>query len=419
MGKTRILRKSVSNFREFLQSQVATANPVLFAAILALGWKNYAPSGYEHFWNGQLFGGLTLALFVNEVLMVLYFFVIGLEMRREFSTGHLSHREDRTLPVLAALGGMIAPALLFFAFCRAKPESAGWAIPTATDIVFSLAILTALGRKIPLSLKTFMTALAVIDDLLAMILIAVFYSNGLAFGVLAASFVLVVCLYTLGKMSAKSLPVILIGGVVLAVFFYLAGLHPTLAGVVVAWLIPDKESTPGAEDSVLNDLEHKLVPYTSLIVLPIFALSAAGVYLSGSLAGALPLGILAGLVLGKPLGITLATFLGTRAKWGRLPVGANWGQLVGTAALGGIGFTISTFIAGLAFEGNVALLNTAKMAVLAASLLASAIGATALVISSARTQTFVAANDTQEERILLSTEEESEDPAQIDPPTLP
>ncbi len=322
--------------------------------------------------------GLSAELFVNDVLMAVFFLLMGLEIKRELMEGELSTRQQAALPFAGALGGMVVPALLFIAWNRGGPAAHAWGVPMATDIAFALGVMTLLGKKVPLGLKVFLVALAIIDDLGAILVIALFYSGDLHIVWLLAA-ALVTGLLALWNYRAPSrwqqhpLPYIL-GGIALWLALFQSGLHATLAGVLLALCIPSKFAAPGKP--LLHRMESALHPWVSFGILPLFAVFNAGVALSPAVMGALTeplgLGILTGLLIGKPLGITLFAWLAVRFGLAKLPANTGWGRMAGAGLLGGIGFTMSLFIAGLGLAPE--LLDGAKFAVLAASLAAGVAG---------------------------------------------
>jgi NhaA family Na+:H+ antiporter len=421
-------------FQQFAQLQAAGGVVLLAATALALLWANLpgAPP-YEAAWATELGVELgpvvlrePLRAWVNDALMALFFLVVGLEIKRELLIGELASPRRAALPVVAALGGMLVPAALYMLLNGGTPGQAGWGIPVATDIAFTLGLLTALGRRVPLALRVFFAALAIADDLGAIVVIALFYGaalHGAALGVAAALVALVVGLGRRGVQ--RPLPYALLG-VLLWGAVFAGGLHPTLAGVLVALAVPARphvgaqaflaQSTavlstlPGAADDALTQLsrqqaaaqaletiaerlqtpaqrlERSLAPWSSYLIVPVFALANAGVGLRGDLGAvatsAVAQGIVLGLVVGKPLGVSLFAWLAVRLGLAALPAGTTWRQLLSASLLAGIGFTVSLFIADAAF-GDPALLATAKLGILAGSVLAAALGAGALVVTGA------------------------------------
>jgi NhaA family Na+:H+ antiporter len=381
---------------------------------------------------GDLMFSETLLNWVNEALMVIFFFVVGLEIKREITTGELTSPKHAAMPIAAAFGGMITPALFYLAFNAGGPGAPGWGIPMATDIAFTLGLLTLLGNRVPFSLKVFFTALAIADDLGAVLVIAVFYTAEISWASLAVGAVFLLALIGLNRARVyASLPYALLG-IGLWLGFLESGIHPTIAGVLLAVTIPTR-SPPNTRallaqvvslldafdlppewraeanshrQATLNTLEvvvermrspaqrleHDLNPWTTYLILPLFALANAGVALSGDGASAtsqpslftpIGVGILCGLVLGKPLGISLFSWLAVRLGWAELPSGVGWRQMFSASWLAGIGFTISLFITNAAFS-DPALQATAKLAVLSASLLAAGLGWGLLRLTSPR-----------------------------------
>jgi NhaA family Na+:H+ antiporter len=367
---------------------------LLAAAVLALGWANSPWAGqYQGLWHLKAGFGLAgwlpahdLHFWVNDGLMCIFFLVVGLEIRREIHDGALAQLRVATLPVIAALGGVLVPALLYLALSGDPAARRGWAIPTATDIAFAVGVLSLAGRGMPPALRMLLLTLAIIDDLVAIAVIACFYSAGIAFGglvIVAAGVAGVLVLQSLA--IRRSLAYVLPGAVV---WFGMlrAGLHPTLAGVLLGLMTPAtarfglarrRAARPPRLASPLALLETRLHPWVAFGVMPLFALANAGVSLNGlnfstGAPRALGAAIVAGLVLGKPLGIVLATFAAVRLKFAALPDAVRWAHIVLLGLLGGIGFTMSIFIAELAFE-DPSVLAAAKVAVLLASTLAAAL----------------------------------------------
>lgn len=316
--------------------------------------------------------GLSVELWVNDALMAVFFLLVGLELRRELVSGALSSPQKALLPVVAACGGVIVPALIHYGFNGGTPSQAGMGIPMATDIAFALGVLALLGKRVPLALKVFLTALAVIDDLAAIVVIAVFYTAQLSALWLAAAAAMLVLLYALQRWTGvRSLALYLVGGAVLWVCMFKSGVHATVAGVLLAFVIP---AVPAAR------LEHALHKPVVFGILPLFALANTAVVISPGWAATLAshnsLGIMLGLIVGKPLGIVLASFAAVTAGLCRLPPELGWRHITGAGMLGGIGFTMSIFITNLAFTGQGALVDASKMAILSASLVAAVQGLT-------------------------------------------
>jgi NhaA family Na+:H+ antiporter len=356
-------------FEKFFKSEAASGMLLLAVTMMALVIAN---SPLASLYDGALhgyFAGLSVLHWINDGLMALFFLLVGLEIRHELSGGELSTWDRRALPGLAALGGMIAPALTYMAFNRADPAALhGWAIPTATDIAFSLGVLAMLGANLPTSLKVFLTALAIIDDLLAVLIIALFYGNGLSVMFLALSALTVLLMILLRRFHAVSSWAFLLLGALLWFFVLKSGIHATLAGVMLAFCVPTR---------LAHGLEEGLANWVAWLVVPVFAFANAGVSLAGISAATLlqpvTLGVTAGLVLGKQVGVFGAAWLAVRLGLARRPAGASWLHVYGVSILCGIGFTISLFIGALAFAGADQQ-AAAKLGVLTGSLVAGLLG---------------------------------------------
>jgi NhaA family Na+:H+ antiporter len=323
-------------------------------------------------------GGLSVEHWVNDALMAIFFLLIGLELERELYNGELSNFRNALLPIFAALGGICLPALIHFVLNAGTPTQAGIGIPMATDIAFALGVLALLGRRVPASLKVFLTALAVMDDLGAIIVIAIFYTAKLSVAYLIgalAVFGLLVALNRLFRMM--SLVPYLLGGALMWFLMLKSGVHATIAGVLLAFAIPFSAKEDDTE-SPSHKLEHLLHRPVAFIILPIFALANTGIVIGSdwaqNLTGANSMGIIGGLVLGKPIGITLLCFVAVSIGICRLPLDLKWRHVFGAGLLGGIGFTMSIFITNLAFVGSAETINASKMAILLASLTAGTIG---------------------------------------------
>ncbi|KQQ36296.1 sodium:proton antiporter [Duganella sp. Leaf126] len=332
---------------------------------------------YLHFWHLPL-AGLSVELWVNDALMAVFFLLIGLELQREIRSGELSTLRSALLPMVAAMGGIAVPALIHFGLNAGTPSQAGMGIPMATDIAFALAVLTLLGSAVPASLKVFLTALAVMDDLGAIIVIAVFYTTTLAPWYLLGALLVFAGLFGMNRLlRVRALLPYLVGGALMWFLMLKSGVHATIAGVLLAFAIP-YSTRDEDEQSPSHRLEHRLHTPVAFVILPIFALANTGIVVG---AGALQelmshnsLGILAGLVLGKPLGITLGCLLAVGAGLCALPSDLKWRHVIGAGLLGGIGFTMSIFITNLAFGADPALINASKLAILVASLVAGLSG---------------------------------------------
>ncbi|MGK5084929.1 Na+/H+ antiporter NhaA [Bdellovibrionota bacterium FG-1] len=365
----RFFYRSSQLIREFSQVEAASGVFLLAATLLALAWANspYAES-YSEFWHFSL-AGTSLLHWVNEGWMTIFFLLVGLEIKRELFLGELRTLKKAVLPVIAAFGGMLVPALIYYAINRNTLGHAGWGIPMATDIAFAVGMLALVGNHVPPALKVFLLALAIVDDMGAITVIALFFSHPAAWIFLLAGVAILAFLLLLNRKGINALAVYLLGGIVVWLCFLKSGIQPTIAGVLVAMVIP---LPLGAS------IERRLHPWVAFGIMPLFALANAGVPLGrGHLLDRVSLGIILGLVLGKQIGITLFSWLAVRLKVAELPRYASWPQLYGVAALGGIGFTMSLFIANLAL-GDTGLLEGAKIAVLFASVLSAIWGAVVL-----------------------------------------
>jgi Na+:H+ antiporter, NhaA family len=355
---------------------------LMFSAVLALIVANSAGRGvYEAFLgstlsvtlNGQ---GLTkpLILWINDGLMAVFFFLVGLELKREMLEGRLKNPRDVVLPGVAAVGGMAVPALIYVALNQGTANLSGWAIPAATDIAFALGVLALVGSRVPPSLKIFLLTLAILDDIGAILVIALFYTANLSVGYLLLALVPLIGLFWLNRRGTHRVAPFLILGAILWFFVLKSGVHATIAGVLTAFFIP---LTDRFGKSPLRALEHGLSPYVLYLIVPIFAFANAGVVLTGltlaDLFAPLPLGISAGLVIGKQAGVFGTTWLLVRAGWASLPAGATWAQVYGIACLAGIGFTMSLFIGTLSFS-DPAMMNGVRLGVLSGSLVSALIG---------------------------------------------
>jgi NhaA family Na+:H+ antiporter len=365
-------------FKRFFESE-KTSGLILIACTalsLALANSTLGPT-WLAIWNTDI-GSLSLSHWINDGLMAIFFLLIGLELERELYVGELSSFRNALLPVIAAFGGMAAPALIHFVFNTGLPTQAGIGIPMATDIAFALGALALLGTRVPPALKVFVVAFAVIDDLGAIVLIALFYSGDLSMTHLAGGLAVWVTLLLLNRYGrVQSLPVYLLGGVVMWVLMLKSGVHATIAGVMLAFAIPFWSRGEG-RPSPSHRLENALHKPVAFLILPLFALANTGVILDASLLTSLldpnSLGIIGGLVIGKPIGILLCAVLALWLGWCMLPEGLNWRHLLGAGMLGGIGFTMSIFITNLAFSTQPEMIDASKLAVFGGSLLAGVLG---------------------------------------------
>jgi len=375
-----------SLFTRFFQLEAASGLLLIAAAVMALVINN---SPLSYLYSGLLdvpvavqVGALNIAkpllLWINDGLMALFFLLIGLEVKREVVDGHLSKPSQIVLPATAAIGGMVVPALIYWFINREDPAAvAGWAIPTATDIAFALGVLALLGKRVPVSLKLFLMTLAIIDDLGAIIVIALFYSGTLSSVSLLLAAACLVVLVAMNRLGVVKLGPYLVIGLILWVCVLKSGVHATLAGVALALCIPLR--TRNAESSPLLALEHALHPWVAYAILPLFAFANAGVSLAGmtldSFTHPVPMGITVGLLLGKTVGVFGLTWVAVKLRLAALPAGAGWGQLLGVAILCGIGFTMSLFVGSLAFvPGSSDYAGMDRMGILTGSFFAAVVG---------------------------------------------
>ncbi|TIP15277.1 Na+/H+ antiporter NhaA, partial [Mesorhizobium sp.] len=378
-----------SMLREFLDGEAAGGIILMAAAALALIVAN-SPFAEIYFAALHAYlGPLSVSHWVNDGLMAVFFLLVGLEIKREMLDGQLSTWPRRVLPGIAAAGGMVFPALVYVLVNRDNQAALpGWAIPTATDIAFALGVLSLLGSRVPASLKVFLTALAIIDDLGAVIIIALFYTSGLSLAYLGAAFAVIAVLIVLNRMRVMNLLPYLVLGAALWVLVLKSGVHATLAGVALALTIPLGRS-PGighdVEHSPLHRLEHGLHKLVPFIVIPIFGFANAGVSLGGlsvaALVEPLTLGVAAGLVVGKLVGVFGASVLAIRLGLADLPANAGWLHMIGISLLCGIGFTMSLFIGLLAFANDAALQDAVKVGILAGSIVSALLGISVLLVA--------------------------------------
>jgi NhaA family Na+:H+ antiporter len=380
-------------FKWFFKLEAASGLVLLIAAILALIISNGSLADlYFHTLEKYLFIGindfglkLSVHHWINDALMAIFFFFVTLEIKREFIQGELSNLKQAMLPIIAAVGGMIIPALFYVVINFGNSETMnGWAIPSATDIAFSLGILSLLGSRVPISLKVFLTALAIIDDLGAILIIAFFYSGDLSIVYLSLILISYILLLILNKFSIKIFTPYLIIGLFMWFFTYKSGIHATIAGVLLASTIPHRLKE--RDFSLLVKLEHAISPYVAFMIMPLFAFANAGVSLTGlslsTLLNPVPLGILCGLFFGKQIGVLLFSFVSIKLKFAEMPNNSTWLSLYGVSILTGIGFTMSLFVGNLAFVENVQYMDGVKIGVLAGSLLSSLAGYFLLLVTS-------------------------------------
>ena len=380
-----MLRYISSPFKWFFKLESSSGLVLLFAAIIALIISNSNLSDlYFSTLDKYLFVGindiglkLSVLHWINDVLMAIFFFFVTLEIKREFLQGELSNIKQALLPIIAAVGGMLVPALVYVYINLGDSETlTGWAIPSATDIAFSLGVLSLLGKRVPISLKVFLTALAIIDDLGAILIIALFYSGDLSIKYLSLMLIAFLALLIINKFNIKKFFPYLIVGLLLWDFTHNSGIHATIAGVLLAMTIPHRKKEK--DFSLLIKIEHAISPYVAFGIMPLFAFANAGVSLEGlsfsSLLDKVPLGIVLGLFLGKQLGVFLFSYISIKLKIAQMPNNSNWFNFYGVGVLTGIGFTMSLFVGNLAFVENMQYMDGVKIGVLTGSLLSTLFG---------------------------------------------
>ena len=372
-------------FKWFFQLEAASGLVLLIAAIIALVISNsifselYFSTLEQYLFIGINDFGLKLSVhhWINDLLMAVFFFFVTLEIKREFIQGELSNLKKALLPIIGAVGGMVVPALVYVSINFGNTETLnGWAIPSATDIAFSLGILSLLGSRVPISLKIFLTALAIIDDLGAILIIAFFYSGNLSITYLSLILISYILLLVLNKLGVKKFIPYLIIGALMWFFTYKSGIHATIAGVLLASTIPHR--IKDKDFSLLIKLEHAISPYVAFLIMPIFAFANAGVSLVGlslsSLLEPVPLGILLGLFIGKQVGVMVSSYLAVKLGAAQMPDNSSWLSLYGVSILTGVGFTMSLFVGNLAFAGSIHYMDGVKIGVLSGSLLSTIFG---------------------------------------------
>ena len=382
-----------SPFKWFFKLEAAGGLVLLISAIVALiiSNSNYSEIYFNNLQKYIFIGfnnfGMKLSLlhWINDALMAIFFFFVTLEIKREFIQGELSSVKQALLPIIAAVGGMLVPALIYIFININNPETLnGWAIPSATDIAFSIGVLSLLGSRVPISLKVFLTALAIIDDLGAIIIIAFFYAGDLNLKYLGLLLLIFVLLLILNRFEVKRFLPYLIFGLLLWFFTHESGIHSTIAGVLLACSIPHRKKEH--DFSLLVKIEHAISPYVVYIIMPLFAFANAGVSLEGlkfsSLLSTVPLGILLGLFLGKQIGVFLFSYTSIKFGFAELPNKSNWLSLYGVGILTGIGFTMSLFVGNLAFVENIQYMDGVKIGVLSGSLLSTVLGYFLLLMTS-------------------------------------
>jgi len=379
-------------FKEFFKLESASGLILLFAATVALIISN---SNFETIYFDTLKKYITLGVgnfslklsvihWINDVLMTVFFFLVSLEIKREIVQGELSNPKQALLPIIGAIGGMAVPATIYIIININSPETLnGWAIPSATDIAFSLGVLSLLGKRVPISLKIFLTALAIIDDLGAIVIIAFFYSGNVQVYYLMLMLATIIALVGLNRFNIRSFFPYLLFGVLLWEFTHQSGIHATIAGVLLALLIPHNKTDKNK--SLLLKLEHAIAPYVAFGIMPLFAFANAGVSLDGinfsSLLNPVPLGILCGLFFGKQIGVFLFAYVSVKLNLAQKPNKSNWMALYAVSVLTGIGFTMSLFVGNLAFANSPMYLDGVKIGVLSGSLLSTLLGYFLLIFS--------------------------------------
>ena len=388
-----MIQQITKPFKYFFKLEAASGLVLLFAAILALIISNGELSDFyfstleKYIILGTKEFGLKLSVlhWINDVLMAIFFFFVSLEIKREFLQGELSNPKQAMLPIIGAVGGMAVPALFYIIVNYSDSNTLnGWAIPSATDIAFSLGVLSLLGKRVPISLKVFLTALAIIDDLGAIVIIAFFYSGNIEIKYLILMLVSVILLVGLNKFKVKSFIPFLVVGVFLWDFTHQSGIHATIAGVLLALTIP--HNIKNNKESMLLKLEHGLSPYVAFGIMPVFAFANAGVSLEGltfkTLLNPVPLGIVLGLFFGKQIGVFVLSYISIKLKFADKPTGSTWPALYAVSILTGIGFTMSLFVGNLAFANNLEYIDGVKIGVLTGSLLSTLFGYFLLLIFS-------------------------------------
>ena len=388
-----MIQQITKPFKYFFKLEAASGLILLFAAILALIISNgnfsdlYFSTLEKYLILGTKEFGLKLSVihWINDVLMAIFFFFVSLEIKREFLQGELSNPKQALLPIIGAIGGMAVPALFYILVNYSDSNTLnGWAIPSATDIAFSLGVLSLLGKRVPISLKVFLTALAIIDDLGAIVIIAFFYSGNIEIKYLILMLLSVFLLIILNKFKIKNFLPYLVVGIFLWDFTHQSGVHATIAGVILALTIP--HNIKNNKESLLLKLEHGLSPYVAFGIMPIFAFANAGVSLEGltfaTLLNPVPLGIVLGLFFGKQIGVFLLSYIAVKLKFADKPSNSTWPAFYAVSILTGIGFTMSLFVGNLAFANNIEYMDGVKIGVLTGSLLSTIFGYFLLLVSS-------------------------------------
>lgn len=401
-----MFEKRLKRFHDYLHHDAAGGAAMFIAAVLAMAIANSSAYPlYDAFLNGKVvvqIGQFIIdkpaVLWINDGLMALFFFSVGLEIKREFIRGHLRHREQVLLPAVATLGGILVPAIVYAFVNKDDPVAIqGWAIPAATDIAFAMAALSFMGKRVSTGLKVFLLSVAIFDDLGAIIIIAMFYSESLSFLSLTVASIGLLLLFLLNRFSVRYQSAYVVVGLIFWAAVLKSGIHATLAGFLVALFVPQKLYNPQGR-LMADHLERSLHPWVTFIILPLFAFSNAGLNFSNSggdqLLGDVSFGVLLGLILGKPLGVFTLSWVAVRCRYAHLPKGANWLQLLGAASLCGIGFTMSLFIGVLSFDGvSSEYLQQVKFGVLVGSAVSAIFGVLIIYWGSARIKSNISVQD--------------------------
>lgn len=372
-----------SNFGGFLLFLCVVISMIVANTSMAVPLQNLLDTklGYE---NEAIHLNYSVSMWINDGLMAIFFLLVGLEIKREIVEGELSSPKKAILPILAAIGGAVVPALIYLYFNSGTPTASGWGIPMATDIAFALAVISLLDKRVPTSLKIFLAALAIVDDLIAILVIAIFYSSGIELGYLGYAGIGILVLILMNRFNVKNPYLYLIPGVFIWYFVHHSGIHATIAGVLVAMTLPTNDTEV---ESPLEKLEHALVKPVNFLIIPIFAFANTNITIHQEmiegLTSPLGLGISLGLIFGKPIGIVVTSLICSKLGIGRLPANSNFIHIIGLGLLAGIGFTMSIFISMLSFDNQV-FIEEAKLSVLITSLIAGIIGYVILNLSSRR-----------------------------------
>lgn len=385
--KSKSISKIINISKQFFKHEAASGIILMLCAVAAIVMANSGlAAGYEHILHqtigigyGEFSVSMSLLHWINDGLMVLFFFVVGMEIKRELLVGELKSIKKTILPITAALGGMVVPAVIYTLFNIGKTTSSGWGIPMATDIAFALGILSLVGsKKAPKGIIIFLTALAIVDDLGAIIVIAIFYTSQISWMALLLGFIVLCILIAGNRFNVKSTAFYIVFGLILWVCFLKSGIHATIAGVLLGMTIPGGKNEESFSSSLLYKLEHKLEPWSTFAIMPIFALANCGVTVNGEnflnlLSNTLSIGIMLGLFLGKQIGVFGTAYLLIKFKIAKLPSQVTLRHIYAASILAGIGFTMSLFVSSLAFKDE-ALISTAKLSIMVASILAAVIG---------------------------------------------